>query len=60
MTAWFGNLKVGAKITLALAVALLAGAIVAIAGLNGLSKANAAATTIHAGNLTPSATPSGW
>ena len=53
---WFGNLRVGVKIGLALGAALLAGALVAAVGLIGLSTANANATMIYEENLRPAAT----
>ncbi|MFI7545839.1 methyl-accepting chemotaxis protein [Actinoplanes sp. NPDC049599] len=56
---WFGNLRVGVKISLALAVALLAGGLVATVGLAGMSTANTNATTIYEENLKPSATIAG-
>ncbi|GAA3197210.1 methyl-accepting chemotaxis protein [Dactylosporangium siamense] len=48
---WFGDLRIGVKITGALAVGLLAGGVVAWAGLSALSTANANATSIYADNL---------
>ena len=53
---WFGNLRVGVKIGLALAVALLAGSLVAAVGMAGMSTANANANLIYEENLKPSAT----
>jgi methyl-accepting chemotaxis protein len=52
---WFGNLRVGAKISMAMAVALIAGIVVATIGLTGLSRADANATAIYENNLKPSA-----
>jgi methyl-accepting chemotaxis protein len=52
---WFGNLRVGVKISLALAVALLAGGLVAAVGLAGLNTANTHANNIYEENLKPSA-----
>ena len=53
---WFGNLRVGAKISLALAISILAGGLVATIGLVGLSQANSNATAIYEENLKPTAT----
>ncbi|KUL23597.1 methyl-accepting chemotaxis protein [Actinoplanes awajinensis] len=50
---WFGDLGVGLKITLALVVALVAGAAVAGVGLAALSSLNTSATTIYQENLQP-------
>ena len=50
---WFGNLRVGVKISMAVAVAMLAGAVVAMLGLLGLSRADANATAIYQENLKP-------
>ncbi|MFI5934336.1 methyl-accepting chemotaxis protein [Actinoplanes sp. NPDC051494] len=52
----FGNLRVGVKIGLAVAVALLAGGLIAALGLIGLSRANDNAREIYEGNLRPSVT----
>jgi methyl-accepting chemotaxis protein len=52
---WFGNLRVGAKISLALGVALLAGVLVAVLGVVGLSDADANANAIYQENLKPAA-----
>ncbi|WP_213007742.1 methyl-accepting chemotaxis protein [Paractinoplanes toevensis] len=51
--AWFDNLRVGVKIGLALSLALLAGAVVAVAGMLALRTANANATAIYEENLKP-------
>jgi len=56
---WFGNLRVGAKISLALAISILAGGLVAGVGLVGLSQANSNATAIYEENLKPTATLAG-
>jgi methyl-accepting chemotaxis protein len=53
---WFGNLRVGVKISLAILVALLAGVVVATVGLVALGKADTSATAIYQDNLKPSAT----
>ncbi|MEV0562315.1 methyl-accepting chemotaxis protein [Dactylosporangium sp. NPDC050588] len=50
---WFGDIRIGVKITAALAVALLAGGLVAWAGLAALGTANANATAIYRDNLLP-------
>ncbi|MEU4237724.1 MCP four helix bundle domain-containing protein [Actinoplanes sp. NPDC026619] len=52
---WFGNLPVGAKISTALAVALLAGLIASVIGMFGLSTVNGNATDIYQENLQPTA-----
>jgi methyl-accepting chemotaxis protein len=53
---WFGNLRVGVKIGIAVAVALLAGTLVAAVGLAGMNTADTNATMIYEENLLPSAT----
>jgi len=50
---WFGNLRVGVKIGLALVVSLVAGGVVAAVGLVALSTANTNATAIYEENLQP-------
>ena len=50
---WFGDIRIGVKITAALAVALLAGGLVAWAGLAALGTANDNATAIYTENLLP-------
>jgi methyl-accepting chemotaxis protein len=52
---WFGNQPVGAKITMALSVAVVAGLIVAGIGLLGMSKADDNANAIYEENLKPTA-----
>ncbi|MFD0522031.1 methyl-accepting chemotaxis protein [Paractinoplanes durhamensis] len=52
---WFGNLRVGVKITTAVAVAVFAGIVVAVLGLTGMSVANGNAVAIYQENLQPSA-----
>ncbi|AGL15945.1 methyl-accepting chemotaxis protein [Actinoplanes sp. N902-109] len=54
LTGWFGDLRVGVKISVALGTALLAGGLVAGAGLTGLSRADTNARAIYAENLQPS------
>ncbi|GIF23378.1 methyl-accepting chemotaxis protein [Actinoplanes tereljensis] len=51
---WFGNLRVGVKITAAVAVAVIAGLVVAVLGLVGMSVANGNANDIYQENLIPS------
>ncbi|BCY08514.1 methyl-accepting chemotaxis protein [Actinoplanes sp. L3-i22] len=53
---FFSDLRVGVKITFAVAVALLAGVAVAVAGLVGLSAADHHARAIYEENLQPSQT----
>ncbi len=50
---WFGDIRIGMKITAALVVALLAGGLVAWAGLSALSAANTNASAIYTENLLP-------
>jgi methyl-accepting chemotaxis protein len=50
---WFGSLPVGVKISIALALALLAGLGASIVGMIGLSTANSNANTIYEENLRP-------
>ena len=52
---WFANLRVGLKISMALAVALLAGTVVAALGLTGLSSTAASSTAIYEDNFQPAA-----
>ncbi|GAA2470196.1 methyl-accepting chemotaxis protein [Winogradskya humida] len=54
LTGWFGDLKVGVKISVALGTALLAGGIVAGTGLTALSSADKNSTSIVEENLVPS------
>ena len=54
LTGWFGDLKVGVKISVALGTALLAGGIVAGTGLTALSSADKNSTSIVEENLKPS------
>jgi methyl-accepting chemotaxis protein len=52
---WFGNLRVGMKISMAIAAALLAGTVVATLGLVGLSSTAVNSTAIYEENLKPAA-----
>jgi methyl-accepting chemotaxis protein len=56
---WFGNLRIGVKISFAIAVALIAGATVATVGLVALSRVNTNSDLIYQGNLLPAATLGG-
>jgi methyl-accepting chemotaxis protein len=53
-TGWFGDLRVGAKIAMALAVAMVAGGLVALFGGLGLRDVDARSTEIYEENLKPS------
>ncbi|BCJ49549.1 methyl-accepting chemotaxis protein [Actinoplanes sp. NBRC 14428] len=52
---WFGNLRIGVKISLALLVAVLGGVSVAVGGMIGLREANENAVEIYEENLRPTA-----
>ncbi|WP_306208050.1 methyl-accepting chemotaxis protein [Actinoplanes sp. RD1] len=51
---WFGNLRVGVKISVAVGAALLAGGLVAGTGIAGMSTVKANGAAIYAENLLPS------
>ncbi|WP_161952569.1 methyl-accepting chemotaxis protein [Actinoplanes sp. TFC3] len=55
-TGWFGDLRVGVKISVALGTALLAGGVVAGTGLSSLSQADTNANQIYEKNLKSSQT----
>ncbi|MET7426619.1 methyl-accepting chemotaxis protein [Dactylosporangium sp. NPDC005555] len=56
LSRWFGDIRIGVKITAALAVALLAGGVVAWAGLAALGTANTNAGAIYTDNLLSTST----